>query len=70
MAMQLLNNTIEIIMLHLTFGGALLISGTICDLANELLKCEGWNPKDLHMMVQRDIPPQKYLDTDVSFGIG
>jgi hypothetical protein len=43
------------------------MSETICDLANKLLKCKDWNPKDLHALVQQDIPPRQYLDDDVPF---
>jgi hypothetical protein len=43
---------------------------TTCELANELLKFKDWNPKDLHALVQEDIPPQQYLDDDVPFASG
>jgi hypothetical protein len=46
------------------------ISETICDLANELLKCEDWELANLHASVQKDILPRLYLDDDVPFGIG
>jgi hypothetical protein len=63
-------------MLRLTFGGApcpfvwSIISEMICDLANELLKCDDWNTADLHASVQRDIPPQQLLADDVPFATG
>ena len=62
-------------MLHLTFGGSPclfkwgVISETICNLANELLKCEDWEPANLHALVHKDIPPRTYLGDDVPFGI-
>jgi hypothetical protein len=74
--MQLPDNGIAIITLRLTFGGAPchfewgVILETICDLANELLKCENWEPANLHASVEKDIPPRLYLDDDVPFSIG
>jgi hypothetical protein len=56
-ATQLPDDTIAIITFRLTFEGAPcpfkwgIMLETICDLANELLKCEDWNPKDLHASV-------------------
>ncbi len=75
-ASQLPDDGIAIITLRLTFGGAPcpfewgIISETICDLANELLKCKDWEPADLHASVQKEIPPQLNLDNDVPFCIG
>jgi hypothetical protein len=75
-ATQLPDDGIAIITLRLTFGGAPcpfewgVISETICDLANELLKSEDWEPADLHASVQKDIPPRQYLGDDVPFGFG
>jgi hypothetical protein len=75
-AMQLPDDKIALITLRLTFGAAPcpyewgVISETIYDLANELLKCEDWEPKNLHASVQKDIPPWQYLDDDIPFGIG
>ncbi len=43
---------------------------TICNLTKKLLKCEDWNPKDLHTLVQRDIPLRQYLDNNVPFASG
>ncbi len=49
----------KIITLRLTFGGAPcpyewgVISETICDLANELIKCDDWDPLTLHASVQQ-----------------
>ncbi len=42
----------------------------ICDLANKLLKCKDWIPKDLHALVQQDILLRQYLDNDVPFASG
>ncbi len=61
---------------RLTFGGAPcpykwgVISETICNLANELLKCDDWEPLTLHTLVQKEIQTQVYLDEDVPFAIG
>jgi hypothetical protein len=73
---QLPDDLIAIIMLQLTFGGAPcpfewgIILETVCDLANKLLKCEDWEPQDLHASVQTNIPPRKYLSNDIPFTIG
>jgi hypothetical protein len=75
-AMQLLDNAIAIITFWLTFGGAPcpfkwgIMSETLCDLENELLKCKDWNSKDLHALVQWDILPWQYLDDNVPFASG
>ncbi len=75
-ATQLPDKAIAIITLQLTFGGAPcpfewgIMSESICDLANELLKCKDWDPKELHAWVQRDIPQRHYLDNDVPFASG
>jgi hypothetical protein len=67
---------IIIITLQLTFGGTPcpfewgIMLESICDLANELLKCKDWDPKELHALVQRDIPQRQYLDKDVPFASG
>ena len=64
-----------LITLRLTFGGAPcpfewgIMSESICDLANELLKCDNWDPRTLHAMSQVDVPACKYLNDDVPFGI-
>ena len=76
MARQLPDKEIATIMLWLTFSGApcpfvwSIISEMICDLANELLKCNDWNTKDLHASVQQDIPPRQLLTDDVPFATG
>ena len=63
----------KIITLRLTFGGAPcpyewgVISETTCDLANELIKCDDWNPLTLHASVQQQILPREYLPDDVPF---
>jgi hypothetical protein len=52
--LQLSSNELTIITLHLTFGRAPclyewgVISETICDIANELIKCDNWDPVTLH----------------------
>jgi hypothetical protein len=46
------------------------MSESICDLANELLKCKEWYPLTLHALVQADIPTQEYLDDNVPFAMG
>ena len=43
---------------------------TICDLANELLKCDDWEPADLHALVQEDIPSWQSLDENIPFAAG
>jgi hypothetical protein len=75
-ATQLPDDDLTIITLWLTFGGAPcpfewgIMSETICDLANELLKCEEWDPRTLHATVQANIPSREYLCGDVPFAIG
>ncbi len=65
-----------IITLRLTFGGAPcpfewgIMPETICDLANELLKCNDWDPHTLHASVQANIPKRDRLDNDIPFAIG
>jgi hypothetical protein len=46
------------------------MSETIFDLANELLKCNDWDPHTLHASVQADISKRDRLDADVPFAIG
>ena len=61
---------------RLTFGGAPclykwgVVSETICNLANELLKCDDWEPLTLHASVQKETQTRVYLDEDVPFAIG
>jgi hypothetical protein len=75
-ATQLPEDDLTIITLRLTFGGAPcsfewgIMSESICDLANGLLKCEEWDPLTLHALVQADIPTREYLDKDVTFAMG
>ena len=60
-AMQLPEDYLTIITLRLIFGGAPcqfewgIMSESICDLANKLLKCKDWDPLTLHALVQADI---------------
>jgi hypothetical protein len=46
------------------------MSESICDLANELLKCKELDPLTLHALVQADILTQEYLDDNVLFAMG
>jgi hypothetical protein len=46
------------------------MSETTCDLANELLKCDNWDPKHLHASAQNNIPPRQYLGDNVPFAHG
>ncbi len=43
---------------------------TICGLANELLKCKDWEPTNLHVLVQHEIPKRIYLDESIPFTVG
>jgi hypothetical protein len=73
---QLPDNDLAIITLRLTFGGAPcpfewgIMSETICNLANKLLKCNDWDPHTLHAPVQANIPQRDCLDNNVPFAIG
>jgi hypothetical protein len=75
-ATQLPDEAAALITLRLTFGGAPcpfewgVISESICDLANELVQCNDWDPADLHASVQKDIPPPQFLDDDIPFAEG
>jgi hypothetical protein len=59
-----------LIPLRLTFGGAsnpsefCNFSETACDLANELLHCEAWDPDILHSSVQDKIPKEPMILDD------
>jgi hypothetical protein len=74
--MQLPDDDLAIITFRLTFGGAPcpfkwgIRSETICNLANELLKCKEWDPRTLHATVQADILAHEYLCKDVFSAIG
>jgi hypothetical protein len=67
---------IALITLRLTFGGAPgpfewgVVSGTVCDLANKLLRCNDWDTLTLHSSVQQEISTHQYLDNDVPFTEG
>jgi hypothetical protein len=75
-ATQLPNDDLAFITLRLTYGGAPcpfewgIMSETICDLANELLKCDDWDPRTLHASVQANIPQRECFDEDLPFAIG
>ncbi len=57
-----------------TFGGApcpyewSVTSEIICDLANELIVSNKWDPLTLCAAIQPQIPPQTFLPDDVPFG--
>jgi len=76
MTTQLPDDAAALITLRLTFGGAPCpfewgaISEIICDLANELVQCEDWDPTNLHASVQKDIPPPQFLDDGIPFAEG
>jgi hypothetical protein len=72
---QLPNNDLALITLHLTFVGRpcpykwRVMSETICNLANELIKNNKLNLLTLHALVQEhQIPPQEYLSDNIPFG--
>ncbi len=72
---QLPNDNIAIISLRLTFGGTPcpyewgVISESICDLANALLKDNDWDP--LTLSAPTSPPPRRTtLSDDIPFGIG
>ncbi len=73
---QLPEDKLAILTLCLTFGGTPcpfewgVILETICDLANELLKCKDWEPTNLHALIQHKIPKRIYLDKDIPFAVG
>jgi hypothetical protein len=73
---QILGDNIALITLHLTFGGAPgpfewgVVSETVCDLANKLLKCNNWDPLTSHVSVQQEIPAHQYLDNNALFTEG
>ena len=73
---QLPDEAAAMIMLRLTFRGAPcpyewgVFSETICNLANELLKCDDWEPADLHALVQEDISSRQSLDKNIPFAAG
>jgi hypothetical protein len=73
---QLPKDKLAILTLCLTFGGAPypfkwgVISEIICNLVNELLKCNNWEPLTLHALVQTEIPTQINLDDNVPFAVG
>ena len=62
-----------LIALRLTFGGRPCpslwcdISEPICDLTNDILRCQEWDPSILHSPIQAKIPPPKFLADDIPF---
>jgi hypothetical protein len=71
---QLPDNDLALIMLCLTFGGMPcpykwgVMSETVCDLTNEFIKSNKWNPLTLYTSVQHQKPPQEYPPDNVPFG--
>jgi hypothetical protein len=60
--------------LRLTFGGSsnasefCNCSETVCDITNELLHCDDWDPSELHSSIQSQIPPTPLtLDSSIPF---
>ncbi len=75
-ATKLPEDDLVLITLRLTFDGTPcpfewgIMSESICDFANKLLKCEEWDPLTLHVLVQSDILTREYLDDNVPFAMG
>jgi hypothetical protein len=73
---QLPNKELIIIMLWLTFGGAPCpfewntLSESICNLANEILLDNSWDPRTLHAPSQHLIPAMELLDASIPFAKG
>ncbi len=65
--------TFLLLALRLTFGGKpgpsewCTISEPICDLANEILNCEEWDPSTLHSPHQHRIPTASTMDPSIPF---
>jgi hypothetical protein len=73
---QLPNKKLGIIMLCLTFGGALcllkwnILSESIRDLANEILFDENWDPLTNYAPSQHLVPAMELLDASIPFAEG
>jgi hypothetical protein len=73
---QLPDENLAIIALRLTFGGSPgpyewgVISETICDLANEILQSDDWDPTKLYAPNSDLVPKKKTLDDDIPFEEG
>jgi len=73
---QLPEESLAIIALRLTFGGAPgsfewgVISESICDLAMRILHDEEWDPATLHAPEPELVPPAEFLDDAIPFGKG
>jgi hypothetical protein len=71
---QLPDNDLALITLHSSFGGMPcpykwgVMSETVCDLTNEFIKSNKWNPLTLYTSVQHQKPPQEYPPDNVPFG--
>jgi hypothetical protein len=46
------------------------VSETVCDLANKLLKCNNWDSLTLHSSVQQEISTRQYLNDNIPFPEG
>jgi hypothetical protein len=74
-ATQLSDKDLAIITLRLTSGDAPclfecgIMSETICNLGNQLLKWDNWDSHTLHASVQADIPKRDCFDNNVPFAI-
>ena len=64
---------IALVALRLTFGGApcpslwCTISELCTDLANDILACDDWDPREIHSAHAHLIPPPCFLDDEVPF---
>ncbi|KAL9183869.1 hypothetical protein ACHAXT_004725 [Thalassiosira profunda] len=73
---QLPDLNLAIVALRQTFGGTAgpyewgCISESICDLANEILRCDKWEPRALHAPRPELVPPKLLLDEDVPYAEG
>jgi len=74
---QLPELRLALMMLRLTFGGALCpsefgaISETICDLINAILQQDDWDPLTLFAeTAQANVPPKETFEDNPPFGIG
>ena len=74
-ATQLPGDAAALITLRLTFGGAMSFRmGRIfrnnLRFSKQLLKCEDWEPADLHASVQEDISPRQSFNNNIPFAAG
>jgi hypothetical protein len=72
---QLPTKGLALMMLRLTFGGAPCpaewgsIAESICDLENEILLRDEWEPLSLFSPAQHLVPEKTHLTDDIPFGI-